>query len=46
LTLSVFLKLSDSDPAHGTPITARFIAGTIGDHQDQLKVTPFRKVKS
>jgi 2-oxoglutarate ferredoxin oxidoreductase subunit alpha len=30
----------------GTPITARFIAGAIGDHQDQLKVTPLRKVKS
>ena len=30
----------------GTPITARFIAAAIGDHQDQLKVTPLRKVKS
>ena len=30
----------------GTPITARFIAGAIGDHQDQLKVTPLRKVVS
>jgi 2-oxoglutarate ferredoxin oxidoreductase subunit alpha len=30
----------------GTPITARFIAKTIGDHQDQLKVTPLRKVVS
>jgi 2-oxoglutarate ferredoxin oxidoreductase subunit alpha len=30
----------------GSPITARFIAGTIGDHQDKLKVTPLRKVKS
>src|ERR1700755_2025350 len=31
----------------GTPITARFIAGAIADHQDQLKVTPLqRKVKS
>src|ERR1700710_3089266 len=30
----------------GTPITARYIAGAIGDHQDQLKVTPLRKVKS
>ena len=30
----------------GTPITARFIANAIGDHQDQLKVTPLRKVKS
>jgi 2-oxoglutarate ferredoxin oxidoreductase subunit alpha len=28
----------------GTPITARFIAKAIGDHQDQLKVTPLRKV--
>ena len=30
----------------GTPITARFIANSIGDHQDQLQVTPLRKVKS
>src|SRR5438093_658358 len=30
----------------GTPITARFIANSIGDHQDHLKVTPLRKVKS
>ena len=30
----------------GTPITARFIAKAIGDHQDQLKVTPLRKVVS
>jgi 2-oxoglutarate/2-oxoacid ferredoxin oxidoreductase subunit alpha len=30
----------------GTPITARFIASAIGDHQDQLQVTPLRKVKS
>ena len=30
----------------GTPVTARFIAGAIGDHQDQLKVTPLRKVKT
>ncbi len=30
----------------GTPITARFIAGAIGDHQDQLKLTPLRKVVS
>src|SRR6266567_4051964 len=30
----------------GTPITARFIAGAIGNHQDQLKLTPLRKVKS
>ncbi len=29
-----------------TPITARFIAKAIGDHQDQLKVTPLRKVVS
>jgi 2-oxoglutarate ferredoxin oxidoreductase subunit alpha len=28
----------------GTPITARFIARAIGDHLDQLKVTPLRKV--
>jgi 2-oxoglutarate ferredoxin oxidoreductase subunit alpha len=30
----------------GTPITARFIANSIGEHQDQLKLTPLRKVKS
>src|SRR3979490_3312622 len=30
----------------GTPITARFIPGAVGDHQDQLQVTPLRKVKS
>ena len=30
----------------GTPITARFIANSIADHQDHLKVTPLRKVKS
>src|SRR5450631_680724 len=30
----------------GTPITARFIAGAIGGHQEQLKLTPLRKVKS
>ena len=30
----------------GTPITARFIARTIGDHLDALKVTPLRKVMS
>src|SRR3979490_2003642 len=30
----------------GTPITARFIAGAIGDHQDQLKLTPLRKAVS
>ncbi|MGZ5827599.1 MAG: 2-oxoacid:acceptor oxidoreductase subunit alpha [Xanthobacteraceae bacterium] len=28
----------------GTPITARYIAGAIGEHLDQLKVTPLRKV--
>jgi 2-oxoglutarate/2-oxoacid ferredoxin oxidoreductase subunit alpha len=28
----------------GTPITARYIAGAISDHLDQLKVTPLRKV--
>jgi 2-oxoglutarate/2-oxoacid ferredoxin oxidoreductase subunit alpha len=28
----------------GTPITARFIAKSIGDHLDKLKVTPLRKV--
>src|SRR5580693_3050052 len=30
----------------GTPITSRFIAKAIGDHLDQLKVTPLRKVVS
>jgi 2-oxoglutarate ferredoxin oxidoreductase subunit alpha len=30
----------------GTPITARFIAGAIGDHLDQMKVTPLRKLVS
>jgi 2-oxoglutarate/2-oxoacid ferredoxin oxidoreductase subunit alpha len=30
----------------GTPITARFIASTIGDHLDKLKVRPLRKVMS
>jgi 2-oxoglutarate ferredoxin oxidoreductase subunit alpha len=30
----------------GTPITARFIADTIGDHLDALKITPLRKVVS
>src|SRR5689334_22279859 len=30
----------------GTPITARFIAKAIGDHQDHLKVTPLRKAVS
>ena len=30
----------------GTPITARFIADSIAGHQDQLKLTPLRKVKS
>jgi 2-oxoglutarate ferredoxin oxidoreductase subunit alpha len=30
----------------GTPITARFIAKAIGDHLDQLKVTPLRKAVS
>jgi 2-oxoglutarate/2-oxoacid ferredoxin oxidoreductase subunit alpha len=30
----------------GTPITARFIAGSIGDRLDRLKVTPMRKVAS
>ncbi|HWV42967.1 MAG TPA: 2-oxoacid:acceptor oxidoreductase subunit alpha, partial [Pseudorhodoplanes sp.] len=26
----------------GTPITARFIAGAIGDHLDRMKVKPMR----
>jgi 2-oxoglutarate ferredoxin oxidoreductase subunit alpha len=30
----------------GTPITARFIAGAIGERLDALKVTPLRKVVS
>ena len=30
----------------GTPITARFIAGAIGDHLDTHKVTPLRKLVS
>src|SRR5437660_7216596 len=30
----------------GTPITARFIAKAVGDHQDHLKVTPLRKAVS
>jgi 2-oxoglutarate ferredoxin oxidoreductase subunit alpha len=30
----------------GTPITARFIAKAIGDHQDQLRIAPLRKVVS
>jgi 2-oxoglutarate/2-oxoacid ferredoxin oxidoreductase subunit alpha len=30
----------------GTPITARFIAHSIGEHLDALKVTPLRKVVS
>jgi 2-oxoglutarate ferredoxin oxidoreductase subunit alpha len=30
----------------GSPITARFIAKAIGDHQDHLKVTPLRKAVS
>jgi len=30
----------------GTPITARFIARSIGDHLDQLKIAPLRKVMS
>jgi 2-oxoglutarate/2-oxoacid ferredoxin oxidoreductase subunit alpha len=30
----------------GTPITARFIARSIGDHLDKLKVRPLRKVMS
>jgi 2-oxoglutarate ferredoxin oxidoreductase subunit alpha len=30
----------------GTPITARLIAGAVGDHLDKLKVRPLRKVMS
>ena len=51
---SLIVNESGIDPARlvpilhydGTPITARFIASAIGDHQDQLKVTPLRKVVS
>jgi 2-oxoglutarate ferredoxin oxidoreductase subunit alpha len=30
----------------GTPITARFIAKAIGEHLDQIKVAPMRRVSS
>jgi len=30
----------------GTPITARFIAGAIADHQEKLQLTQLRKVPS
>ena len=30
----------------GTPITARFIAKAIGDHLDQMKMAPRRRVAS
>ena len=51
---SLLIEQFEVDPARlvpilhydGTPITARFIAKAIGDHQDQLKVTPLRKVVS
>ena len=51
---AIFLAKNGIDPVRlvpivhydGTPITARYIAGAIGDHQDQLQVTPLRKVKS
>jgi 2-oxoglutarate ferredoxin oxidoreductase subunit alpha len=49
---SLIVNECDVDPARlipvlhydGTPITARFIAGAIGDRLDALKVTPLRKV--
>ena len=49
---SLIVNECDIDPVRlvpilhydGTPITARFIAGAIGDHLDALKVTPLRKV--
>jgi 2-oxoglutarate ferredoxin oxidoreductase subunit alpha len=49
---SLIVNENDIDPVRlvpilhydGTPITARFIAKAIGDHLDQLKVTPLRKV--
>jgi 2-oxoglutarate ferredoxin oxidoreductase subunit alpha len=51
---SLIVNENDIDPVRlvpilhydGTPITARFIAKSIGDHLDQLKVTPLRKVVS
>jgi 2-oxoglutarate ferredoxin oxidoreductase subunit alpha len=51
---SMIVNECDIDPVRlvpilhydGTPITARFIAKAIGDHLDQLKVTPKRKVPS
>jgi 2-oxoglutarate ferredoxin oxidoreductase subunit alpha len=49
---SLIVNENDIDPVRlvpilhydGTPITARFIAKSIGDHLEQLKVTPLRKV--
>ena len=49
---TLLVNEGDIDPARlvpvlhydGTPITARFIAGEIGDQLDALKVTPMRKV--
>ena len=51
---SLIVNECDIDPVRlvpilhydGTPITARFIAKAIGDHLDQLKVAPMRKVSS
>jgi 2-oxoglutarate ferredoxin oxidoreductase subunit alpha len=51
---SLIVNECDIDPVRlvpilhydGTPITARFIAKAIGDHLDQLKVAPMRKVTS
>ena len=51
---SLIVNECDIDPVRlvpilhydGTPITARFIAKAIGDHLDQLKVAPMRRVSS
>jgi 2-oxoglutarate ferredoxin oxidoreductase subunit alpha len=51
---SMIVNECDIDPVRlvpilhydGTPITARFIAKTIGDHLDQLKVAPAKKMVS
>lgn len=51
---SLIVNECDIDPVRlvpilhydGTPITARFIAKAIGDHLDQIKVAPMRRVSS
>lgn len=51
---SLIVNECDIDPVRlvpilhydGTPITARFIARAIGDHLDQIKVAPMRRVSS